>query len=51
MNTPFYAFGVSLDDEIVTDESELPVFIQAVSRGGHSTYRLLNAIPCKSLSR
>jgi hypothetical protein len=41
-NSPFYAFGISYQD-VVSAKSEggLLVFDSVVSRGGHSTYRVI----------
>jgi len=41
-NSPFYAFGVSYQDVVSAKEvdGEL-VFDEVISRGGHSTYRLM----------
>ncbi len=45
-NVPFYAFGVSVEDEVITDDGALPVVLRAANRGGHSTYRVV-----KNMSR
>jgi hypothetical protein len=42
-NTPFYAYGCSLDDIVTAkkDKSGRLVFEKVVKRAGHSTYRLI----------
>jgi hypothetical protein len=41
LNSPFYAFGVSVDDVVTAKPAEGRLIFQGVAkRGGHSTYRL-----------
>jgi hypothetical protein len=41
-NIPFYVYGLSLDDVVhAEEEGGILVFCEVVSRGGHSTYRVL----------
>lgn len=41
-NIPFYAYGISLDDIVrAVEVGGRLVFSEVVSRGGHSTYRVL----------
>jgi hypothetical protein len=41
-NIPFYVYGVSLDDVVRAEEiGGRLVFREVISRGGHSTYRVL----------
>jgi hypothetical protein len=41
-NSPFYAFGVSYQDVVAAQRTDNELeFVSVVSRGGHSTYRIL----------
>jgi len=41
-NSPFFAFGVSFQDVVLARvEADLLVFVQAIERRGHSTYRII----------
>ncbi|MEL7255984.1 MAG: DUF4265 domain-containing protein [Pseudomonadota bacterium] len=43
MNSPFFAYGLSVGDEVeVSVDDEVPRFSKVVRRSGHSTFRLLN---------
>lgn len=40
-NTPFFVFGVSAEDVVSAERGERGLsFVEAVDRGGHSTYRI-----------
>ena len=41
-NSPFFAFGISFQDVVsAKEEQKTLVFVEALRRGGHSTYRII----------